>query len=79
MRSQAVFWVLTALLTSAAIAAPPSREKGAAMLAEEAIQGETPAAATEEVKYTTFNDVKVPPMLEIEGEKFDEVVKDGYW
>jgi protein disulfide-isomerase len=28
---------------------------------------------------TTFNGVKVPPLPEIDGEKFASTVKDGYW
>lgn len=28
---------------------------------------------------TTFNGVKVPAMTEIDGEKFNSTVKEGYW
>ena len=28
---------------------------------------------------TTFNGVKVPPMKELNGDDFDQDVKDGYW
>ncbi|KAA6414835.1 MAG: disulfide isomerase [Lasallia pustulata] len=28
---------------------------------------------------TTFNGIEVPPMKELDGEKFDEDIKDGYW
>jgi len=28
---------------------------------------------------TTFNGVQVPPLVEIDGEKFNGTVKDGYW
>ena len=28
---------------------------------------------------TTFNDIKVPPMKELNGQDFDKDVKDGYW
>ena len=30
-------------------------------------------------KPTIFNRVEVPPILEIQGEKFNSTVKDGYW
>ncbi|KAL9113018.1 MAG: hypothetical protein Q9227_002883 [Pyrenula ochraceoflavens] len=33
----------------------------------------------EEVKPTVFNGITVPIMKEIEGEKFDETIKEGYW
>ncbi|CAK4023981.1 disulfide isomerase [Lecanosticta acicola] len=29
--------------------------------------------------FTTFNGKRVPPLTELEGAKFDETVKDGYW
>lgn len=28
---------------------------------------------------TTFNGQHVPPFTEIDGEKIDETIKDGYW
>jgi protein disulfide-isomerase len=31
------------------------------------------------VKSTIFNGVKVPPLLEISGETFNDTVKDGWW
>ena len=49
------------------------------MLAGEAVTGETTAENGEAVDYTIFNGLKVPPMTEIEGDKFAETVKDGYW
>lgn len=49
------------------------------LLAEEAGVGQTPADTKEGVLYTTFNDIKVPPMKDIEGDKFGETIKDGYW
>ena len=39
-------------------------------------QGEQPA---NDETYTTFNGVQVPAMKEIEGHKFDEEIKEGYW
>lgn len=51
----------------------------AEILAEEAVQGDTPADSKEAVEYTIFNDIKVPPMKDIKGEEFVETIKDGYW
>lgn len=28
---------------------------------------------------TVFNGIQVPPIIDLEGEKFDFTVKDGYW
>ena len=71
-------WLL-ALCVVPTFAAPPIRERGTHLLAEEAVTGETPAEDGQAVDYTIFNDLKVPPMTEIEGDKFAETVKDGYW
>ena len=30
-------------------------------------------------KSTTFNGVQVPPMKELNGDAFDQEIKDGYW
>lgn len=35
--------------------------------------------STDVVLPSVFNGLDVPPMLEIEGEKFDATVKDGWW
>lgn len=71
-------WLL-ALCVVPTFAAPSSRERDTALLSEEAVVGETPANDGETEDYTIFNGVKVPPMVEIEGDKFAETVKDGYW
>ena len=68
-----------AVLTTSAIAAPPAQGKAKDGLAEEAIQGETVLGDGEAEAFTTFNNIKVPPMPDIEGDKFDDTVKDGYW
>lgn len=79
MRVTSLAWWVAALCTSTTLAAPPSQEKGAAVLAEEAVHGETPADDGTSGDYTIFDGLKVPPMIEIEGDKFAETVKDGYW
>jgi protein disulfide-isomerase len=71
MRSTLLAWALTALFVTSSVAAPPGRG---------ASKDETDAAADEEaVKSTTFNGIEVPPIKEIEGDKFAETIKDGYW
>lgn len=35
--------------------------------------------ATDDNKPTIFNGVEVPPLPVIDGEKFNETVKDGWW
>ena len=42
-------------------------------------ESESSSEEEEEVKPTTFNGITVPVMKEIEGEKFDETIKEGYW
>ncbi|OQV07477.1 hypothetical protein CLAIMM_11904 [Cladophialophora immunda] len=64
---------------STSIAAPPGSQKGNAVIADEAVQGETPADGGEGADYTIFNGIKVPPMKEIQGDEFAETIKDGYW
>ena len=61
---------LTALISVAAVNAAPAKEEGWASLGD---------SATDKDGYTKFNGVKVPPLLQIEGEKFSETVKNGYW
>ena len=79
MRSASVAGLLLALCAIPVFATPLTREGGTAVLAEEAVTGETPVEDGEAVDYTIFNDLKVPPMIEIDGDKFAETVKDGYW
>ncbi|KIW32365.1 protein disulfide-isomerase domain [Cladophialophora immunda] len=64
---------------STSIAAPPGSQRGNAVIADEAVQGETPADGGEGADYTIFNGIKVPPMKEIQGDEFAETIKDGYW
>jgi hypothetical protein len=78
MRPTSVAGWLLALCVIPITAAPPTREGGTAVLAKE-VTGETLAEDGGAVDYTIFNDLKVPPMIEIEGDKFAETVKDGYW
>jgi hypothetical protein len=78
MRPALLAWVLAAII-SASFAAPPGSPKGGNVLADDAVSGETEAEGGEAIDYTVFNGIKVPPMVEIEGGKFAETIKDGYW
>ncbi len=71
MKSTILNWALTALLVTSSVAAPPGR--GASS------DGVDAAAGEEALKSTNFNGIEVPPMKEIEGDKFAETIKDGYW
>lgn len=78
MRPVLLAWALTAALTSA-FAAPPGNQRKGSDLAKDAVSGETPAEGGEAVQHTIFNDIKVPPMKEIEGAQFADTIKQGYW
>lgn len=71
------------LFTSPILAAPPDQEANSEVVAQNADKmAESAAAAAGEdegVEYTVFNDNKVPQMKDIEGTKFNETIKDGYW
>lgn len=79
MRAASVAGWLLALFAVPNFAAPPARREVRAVSAEEAVTGGTPEEEREAVDYTSFNGLNVPAMMEIEGDKFAEIVKDGYW
>ena len=65
---------------ASAIAAPPPREAELANVEDDVLGHRS--ATTEEVapdEYTTFNDIKVPPLKEMNGDNFQEEAKEGYW
>lgn len=78
MRPALLAWALAAI-SSISVAAPPGAQKAGVVLSDDAISGESPTDGGEGSDYTVFNGVKVPPMKEIEGDKFTETIKDGYW
>ena len=39
----------------------------------------TEEEASDELKPTVFNGVEVPPLPDLNGDKFNETVKEGYW
>lgn len=79
MRPALVAGWLLALCVIPASAASSTREHGTTSLVEEVVTGEKSAEDGEAVDPTIFNGLKVPPMIEIEGDRFAETVKDGYW
>ena len=79
MRAASVAGWLLVLFAVPAFAAPPDHRGDKALSAGEAVTGETPVENREAVDYTSFNGLNVPAMMEIEGDKFAEIVKDGYW
>ena len=76
MRPALLGWALAGLALVCAKDFEPAK---AEILAEEAVNGETPAGTKEAVEYTTFNGIHVPPMPDITGDDFAETIKDGYW
>ena len=79
MRSAFLAWLLVALFISPNLAVPRGLKQGKQVLAEEAVQGESSVQDVAEVEYTVFSGIQVPPMIEIQGDKFAETVKHGYW
>jgi protein disulfide-isomerase len=79
MRVTSLAGRLLALCAIPIIATPSTGEGATAVLAEEAVTAERPAGDDDAAAYTVFNGVKVPPMIDIEGDKFAETVKEGYW
>ena len=91
MKFTILLWSVASLLAVPALAAPQVEQAGSAISVEEALGKAEPEPAgtkvtttnenTEDAEddYTTFNGMKVPPLKEIEGDQFDETVKEGYW
>ena len=50
-----------------------------APLGSNEVQGEATEEEYNGPEPTIFNGVEVPPIPEIDGEKFNETVKEGYW
>lgn len=93
MRSIIQTALLTIALLSSTLAAPDADSKlqpqpvedilGIQTAAPEPVDAGAAAGATNSEAIsaapTTFNGIEVPPMKELDWEKFDEDVKDGYW
>jgi len=71
-------WALATVFATSS-AAPPRFEREDNVSLRDAVSGESSVTNADGVEYTTFNGIKVPPMTDIEGDKFAETIKDGYW
>ena len=76
-------WALLSLLSTSGLAVPHTQDSTAEIVPQNADTTANSAAAAaggvEAVEYTVFNDIKVPTMKDIEGEQFNETIRDGYW
>ena len=93
MRSILQTAILTFVLLSSTLAAPDADSElqpqpveevlGIQTAAPEPVDAGAAAGATNSEALsdapTTFNGIEVPPMKELDGGKFDEDIKDGYW
>lgn len=71
--------LLFSLLTSVVVAEAPEQRLGAADIPGEIASPASEESVEEGPRSTIFNGVKVPPIPDIEGERFATTVKDGYW
>lgn len=71
--------LLFTLFASVVIAEAPEQRLGAADIPGEITPPSSEESVDERPQPTIFNGVEVPPMPEIDGEKFNTVTKDGYW
>ena len=68
--------LLYTLLASAVTAESTEQRLDAASIPGEISEAEKDADVPQ---LTVFNGVQVPPLTDIDGEKFNATVKDGYW
>lgn len=71
--------LLFSLFASAVVARAPEQRLGAADIPREITPPAGEKSVEEGPQSTIFNGVEVPPIPEIDGEKFASTVKDGYW
>lgn len=83
MKSVVILVSLLASLSVSAATSPSDQDGGREIISQDADQGTSSGAAGENedpnAGYTTFDGIKVPPMKDIDGEKFSETVQNGYW
>jgi hypothetical protein len=73
-----LLWASLIASLSVSTATPPFEQDNSREISpEDADQGTSSEAAGP--GYTTFDGIKVPPMKDIDGEKFSETVQNGYW
>lgn len=82
MRSVLVLGLLSSLSTLV-LAVSQLQENSAEIVAQNVDKtAESAAAAASEadgIEYTVFDNIRVPQMKDIEGEIFNETIKEGYW
>lgn len=78
MRPVWLAWAFALVATPTPEPAPPGNRKDA-VIAAEAVQGESAATGGEGVEYTYFNGLKVPPIRELTLDDYESTIKDGYW
>ena len=67
------------LLVAPSIAALPKDTEPASVEKDVLDEKSAPAQEPALDDYTTFNDMKVPLMKELNGDNFEEEAKEGYW
>ena len=67
-------------MVSLSIAAPPPKDAELASV-EEDVLGQKSSGSGEAALdgSTTFNGMRVPPLRQLNGDNFQEEVKEGYW
>jgi protein disulfide-isomerase len=71
--------ILYALFASVVIAESSEQTLGSTDVPGEITAESQDEGATDGPEPTVFNGIQVPPLPDIEGEKFNGTVKDGYW
>lgn len=71
--------LLCTLLSSAVIAETAEKVVGVSEVPGDITQGADDSSAEDVPQPTIFNGVEVPPLPEINGDKFNSTIKDGYW
>lgn len=72
-------WALLFLLVGKVLAAPPLHDQVSKIVSREDGSNTAASADTAGEGYTTFNDIMVPPLKEIQGSNLKETIRDGYW
>lgn len=68
--------LLCAIFSSSVIAQTQEQPLGVPKIPQ--LKDETPVE-DDSPKATLFNGIEVPPLPEIDGEKFNSTIKDGFW
>jgi hypothetical protein len=83
LRSLTLWASVIASLSVCSIASPQEQYDNGELIPGDGDHGNSPVAAEakegQATGYTIFNGIEVPPMKDIEGDTFNETIKDGYW